>query len=146
MGPGLPIKSTWTNTVKNNPREEDPMDTFEVPIPQTAPEQKRSKRKREITDLIEINTHKRKNIDSIWSKDKKWGIETYPMTSLHGPSRHYEYWLTRLANEVNLVKWSESVTVCISVHIYCCKLYIFLYYSFLVLQGHSSYITPKLSL
>ena len=38
-------------------------DLFEVPIPQTAPEQRRSKRKREITGLIEINTKKKK----IWT-------------------------------------------------------------------------------
>ena len=58
------IKKQHSNTVENNPREEDPMDlvfdTFEVPIPQTAPEQRRSKRRREIMDLIEINPKKKK--------------------------------------------------------------------------------------
>ena len=58
------IRKWYSNIVENNPREEDLMDvvfdTFEVPKPQTAPEPKRSKRKREITDLIGINPRKKK--------------------------------------------------------------------------------------
>ena len=74
------IKKRYSNTIENKPREEDPIDvafdTFEVPMPQTALEQRKSKRKREITDLIEINPPKEKNIDSIQSNVKRgvlWG-------------------------------------------------------------------------
>ena len=44
------IRKRYSNTVENHPREEDPMDvmfdTFEVPIPQTATEQKIQKKTR----------------------------------------------------------------------------------------------------
>ena len=55
------IRKRYSNTVENNPWEEDPMDivfdTFAVPIPQMASKQRRSKRHREITDLVEITPH-----------------------------------------------------------------------------------------
>ena len=63
------IRKRYLNTVENNPQAEDPLDvkfdTLEIPTPQTAPEQRRSKGKREMTDLIETNPKKKNSIDSI---------------------------------------------------------------------------------
>ena len=58
------IRKWYSNTADNNSREEDLMDVvfdiLEVPIPQMAPELRRFKRKREITDLIQITPPQKK--------------------------------------------------------------------------------------
>ena len=62
------MRKRYSNTVENNPREEDSVnvvfDTFDVSIPQMTPElgkskKKKKKKKKGILDLIEINPQKK---------------------------------------------------------------------------------------
>ena len=99
-GPGSPVKDTWTKDGSG----------IRIPLRTTLKKKtqwiscltrsrfwyhkqlqnRRSKRKREIMDLIEINP-KRKNIDSLQSKAKKgvlWGYT--PWCHCMDPPRHYK--------------------------------------------------------
>ena len=58
------IRRRFTSCEENSAPEEDIIDvvfdTFEVPIPETAPESRKSKRKRKTTDFIVVNPKRKK--------------------------------------------------------------------------------------